>query len=236
MKFQTITAAALAAASLASTALAQHADTSFYSIGTRLATRGWDDANEVPLDYQRVFEGELSILGPAVYGEEPGYNVPDGTFSGSGTATVSIRKALLKWTGSSFTSTTDRINFQLYGGAQSVYTPVSDPANPDTDPLGHFGWAIDSAGGFHDHPDYYLVDAATTGNGSVGIYLAEFHADVDVDGLTRSYPFWKVFNYGESEEDHEAAIDYTLENIVPAPATAALFGAFGAMIACRRRP
>jgi len=228
-------ALALSGAVIGSTTLAQHADIGFYPIGSRLATQGWGDSNDAPIGYQRVFEGELDLVSGSVFGEEPGYNVPDGTFSTSGTLTVSIRRPLRKWTGSGFGSTTDRMNFQVYGGSQSVYTPISDPGDPETDPLVHFEWAIDPAGGFHEHPDTYLVDAATTGNGSAGIYLAEFHAFAGVDGLTRSYPYWIVYNYGESEEDHQAAVEYTLESIVPAPASAVLSGALGAVMLRRRR-
>lgn len=218
------------AALLTSTALA---DVSFYSIGSRLATREFDDEAEQILDYSRLFTGDMTLLAGQVFADEPGYRNVPGTFSGPGTLTVSVRAALRRWNGSGFETTTDRLNIQQFSGLTSIYTPVSDPANPDTDPLEHFDWSVD-AGELHQHPDYYLVDSSLSAPGSAGIYLAQFHAETNVDGLSRSYPFFKLLNYDQSAEDLDAAVAYTLENVVPAPGMLALAGPI-AFAASRRR-
>lgn len=228
MRIQTTIVALAAGAFLSSTALA---DVSFYTIGSRLATRLYDDDSGQLEAYERVFSGELDLLAGQVFGDEPGYRDPPGIFSSSGTLTISIRAALRRWTGSGFGSTTDRLNIQQFGGAVSVYTPAADPANPDTDPLTHFNWNV-GPGELHEHPDYYLVDSTLSGNGAPGIYLAEFHAEVNVDGLARSYPFFQLFNYGQTADDLAAATDYTEENIVPAGPT---LGIFACLLPLRRR-
>ncbi|MGH7130937.1 MAG: hypothetical protein ACREJO_03215 [Phycisphaerales bacterium] len=203
----------------------------------RLVTGEFADPPGILTPGERVFGGEMSLLGGAVFGDEPGFRAFAGTFSSTGTLTVQFRSAMRVWSGGNFNTLAAplQLNAQLAGGAISVFTPLTDPANPDTGPLPGFTFDVNPLDQLHEHADLFLVSSALNPPPiPEGLYLVELQTVTTVPGIDRSLPFWIVFNYGMSEPEHDAAIAYVRTNLVPAPGAAALAG-LGLFAARRRR-
>jgi hypothetical protein len=232
MKTKAMTFAAVSIVALLGdhAALAQDIDVGFHLVNGRLTTRQVID--DVPGSDDRLFTGGLDLIGGAVFGDEPGFRIDAGTFDQAGNLTISIRRAMRAWNGGGFSPTSDRLNIQKPGSGDSIYSPIIDPVDPDSGPLPGISFAV-GTGELHEHADNYLVDALTLGNGAPGIYLVEFHAAVDLAGIARTAPYYLLYNYGQSDADLSAAVDYTRANILPSPGVLAPCAI--ALIGLRRR-
>lgn len=179
-----------------------------------------EDGGASTLD--RVFEGEFLAVGPSVFADEPGFQVPDGTLPGDSFVGVNIRKAVRSWNGSDFL-TNSASTMTLEYGPNSWTSPAIDSlvVGPQiqSDPLG----------GLHEHPDFYLDTPHDD-----GIYLLELELSSSA-GLQTTDPFWIVFNWNQSLGEHETAIQWVRDNLVPAPGSLAFLGAFGVIASRRRR-
>jgi hypothetical protein len=68
----------------------------------------------------------------------------------------------------------------------------------------------------------------------LGIYLLALSMEGVSPGLLESPSFYVVFNLGQSEEDHDAAIDWVHANLVPVPSMLLVLGA-AVLVRPRRR-
>jgi uncharacterized protein (TIGR03382 family) len=125
------------------------------------------------------------------------------------------------WNGTDFT-TVSTSRFQLDFGPQSMASALTD------DVVTGIELAADSEGGIHDHPTFTLLDPAS------GIYLLELSVSSVGGTYGETLPFWVVFNNGESEEAHEASIEWVENNLVPTPGAMTLLGV-GLLAMGRRR-
>lgn len=212
-----------------SISLAHDGDIGIRNLGGRIDTvlvSGEPPSQVFGADTERVFAVELAwnALESAVLAEEPGYASNDSTVLGR-SLRPDILKSLRRWNGTEFITTSTTMKTGKLPGFPFITTPATDtvtPTNPFivTDDF-HFDWVLNGA-------------TETTG---LGIFLVEMNL-VDTsptNPLLPSESFWIVFNYGEDELDHEAAIEYVETNLVPAPSAAAVL-ACSALLSRRRRP
>ncbi len=102
-----------------------------------------------------------------------------------------------RWDGEAFVPTPE--SMLLGFGPESVIVGA--------DPTPGFNFSANAEGFIHDHFDHTLlgVDGADPGP---GIYLLSLSIEGVAPVLSATAPFYYVFNLGQSEEDHEAAIAY----------------------------
>lgn len=165
----------------------------------------------------RVFGAELGEAGIPNFADEPGMQSPDGTFLLGARVQLNILRAVRSWNGVDFSSVSDS-TITLDFGPATMVSPTTDVFTSG------FSLVADEEGGIHDHPSFTLNSP-----GLSGIYLLEMSISAPDGEYSDSLPFWIVFNNGLAEADHELAIEWVEQNLVPAPAvlplmTAGLFG------------
>ncbi len=186
-------------------------------------------------DDHRVFGAELGEEQP-LFSDHPGFLAEAGAFPGAAghwlafDATAGLRF----WTGSGFGSVPDGESMTILLGSQEV--------NVSTGPVSGFNFAmIDSAGGIHQHMDFYLL--GSDGNPdpddgiapTIGIYLLELSIRSTIEDIVPSDPFWIVFNNGGTEEDHDAAMEWVEQHLVPEPAAGLMSAGLALPLLLRRR-
>lgn len=195
----------------------------------QIFTAEWDHTTSTIGSPERVFAGELTLVAGKVFGDEPGYGGPAGSFASAGTLQFNLTRQLRQWNGSGFDFSSVRLNVEDDGGSFSVWSPALDGDAPST-----FTLAVGTSE-VHQHYSNYLTAADQLAPAPVGIYLVELTIGSTDLSLATSEPTWLVLNYGLNEADHDAAKEYVEANIVPAPASAALLGLAGLLAARRRR-
>lgn len=216
------------AASLTGTVLAHGGDIGFKVVGNSLKTGAvTDNGNgEVVLPGERVFAGE-ALVSEGV-SDEPGFYAEAGTLHANESLSFNVRKALRVWSGSNFlTIASETMRIENPAGTASLETPTSDPSSPI--PAG-WGFIFPASSEFDQHPIYYVE-----GRAGPGIYLLELEFTTTQAGITNSPSFWAVINDGADDSQHDAAIQWTRDNLVPAPGAAALFSLAGLAGVRRRR-
>jgi hypothetical protein len=207
-------------ASLAGLATADGLDITVLNSGGILTTGLIDEDTLEITPGVRVFAGDFSELSGIVFADEPGIDIIDGSFTPGSQLLLNVRKSLRLWNGTDFNSlTTNSITLEF--GPQSLTSPATDT------PAGPMIFDFDANGGLHDHPDFVLT------NNEVGIYLLEI--EFAKDGFGTSLPAWIVFSYGFDEVDHDLAIDWVQDNLVPTPGAAAILALGLGLITRRRR-
>jgi len=165
--------------------------------------------NVEPLLSQRVFIAEFGTF--PNFTSNPGLDSLVGAFQGGSQIGFNIRKVLRKWNGSAFPSGTDGIppeliQIKLGPAANTRVTPTSDQV------VAGFSLAVSSggstAGEFHHHPGFTLLDPA-----SDGLYLLELELWTTQSGLGTSLPYWMVFSQNASESDLQAAASWVRVNV-----------------------
>lgn len=196
----TIITGILACASFAQAEEAPHVDPYISAQGGQLHSAGWDPSTDSIVDSTtRVFGAD--------FGEDPSFPfaTEDPGFGSNllgSTINVNLLAGLSNWTGTEFVSFTDASVTAEFGGASG-----------NTTTGGGFSFLVGV--GLHLHPSYFIngVGGLDPAN---GIYLVSLNATSSQ--YAASNTFWFVFNLGESEEDHDAAIEWVNTNLVPAPA------------------
>lgn len=218
--FLALTAATFAAAPAA---LAQHAgDVGINIINNRIVTGVYEMGVFIP--GQRVFGSEFGELFPN-FTNEPGFDSLPGTFPVPSTITFNVLSAVRKWDGTAFGSTipAERISIG-FGPLTPVLTPLTDVFTPG------FSLAVGSNGEWHRHLEFTLQSPA-----SDGIYLLEMNLVGNQPSMQASLPFWFVFNQNRPELEHDAAIEWANNNLVPGPGAAGVLLAAGGLFGIRRR-
>jgi uncharacterized protein (TIGR03382 family) len=209
------TASILAVTGVASLGSVAHADGALgdvwiSSLNGTLITGGFDHTTGTVINpSQRVFAADFGIDPAFPFStDEPGFT---SDLLGS-TVTINLLQGLGRWNGAGFDAATSSL-FASYGGQDATSTAG-----------GSFGFLVTA--GLDLHPEFTLVDPLD------GVYLASFTASSA--GYATSESFYVLFNLGESEIDHDEAIEWVEANIVPAPGALALLGA-GLLVLRRRR-
>jgi hypothetical protein len=221
----------------------------------RLASAAWDHDIGVLGDTKRVFTGELALVpgSPAiVFGDEPGFGAPGGTFASNSTLTISFRSSLRYFSGAdfnaiSFGSTTTRLLLEnnlgsVPGETSAITSPTTDPSNPlAPDAARDFTLLVgpshsgpEPTGGIHRH--LWRTLAPQSGNAAdvaEGFYLMEYGFASPLGETSET--FWVIYAYGSfTEEQTELVEGWVESNLVPTPGASALMLVAG-LVASRRR-
>jgi len=144
---------------------------------------------------------------------------------------IAFADGVWKWDGSGFAPAVSErlrvVNPNGPGFTESGSGPVA-PA---------FWFTVGPDNWWHDHVPVRLI--ATDGDPNSpadGIYLALLRIQSRDGSIGASDLYAMVFNKGMSEEQHDAAMDWVRENVVPEPASlTALAAGLAGLIAMRRR-
>lgn len=164
---------------------------------------------------------------------EPGFDTEPGTFGSGESLTLRMLGDLLAWDGSGLVGTgtlgteTEHLQISFLSG----FSESNDPGNRD------LTVEVNSDGSWHKHFSFGLFPHAEDGDAGtiadVGVYAIELQL-LHSGSLSPSDPFWIVFNFGDTEVNHDAAIE-SLEAAVPTPSAAGMMLVLGALTASRRR-
>jgi len=231
---RTITIVSVASLAASSVALAhgEGVDVLLRVSDGQIVTGSWShDTDTVVEARERVFAFEWGEdVGSPNIADEPGFFAEEGTLAGLEWG-VNFVDAVRVWNGSDFSTVSpDTVTFEFLGVEQDTPTTAGGFTAGFGIPVG--------PGGFDDHYEIAL-NAPTDGSVS-GVYLIAMQAFAQSSTLGADVPeasrtFWFVGNFGADEMDHEAAIEYVEDVIVPAPGAAALFAMGGLALARRRR-
>lgn len=228
--------------SVASIAEGQHLDISPGVDNGQLVTGGYDDADQSFTPGVRVFGYDFGeeILDP-YFAEDPGiHSLPassGGSFPANSSLSFDIQADLLYWTGSGFGAVPSGESLQLEKGSFGVNVGSGETL-PKT---GLLIGSSDPTGVIHEHLDSFLFGSdgnAVAGDGiepAIGVYLLEITLKTDAVGILDSDSIWIVYNNGMDEADHDLAIEWVEQNLVPEPASACLLLAGGTLFLRRRR-
>jgi hypothetical protein len=193
-------AAALCAFALSSSCLGQvHESDVILSVANGRIVTGRVE-NSIEVFPRFVFSATLGDGGIPSATFNPGYEAESGTFSVSELVGLTIRRALRKWDGTSF-STIPPEQLQVIRTA-TISTPAQDPTNCGVSDSVALGVA-NPLGGIHIHPAYQLGSPA-----SAGIYLLELQAWMTDSTTGVSLPFWVVFNQNDSPSNLQGAFEW----------------------------
>ncbi len=174
-----------------------------------------------------TFDGEIDLWTGSI--DEPGFDNLPGTFPVPSGVGLNIAGPLQAWNGSGFSATSLVMNLEL--GSNSVESGAGFVAGP--------ALAVAANGQWHEHADFTLIDPNTasvpTLPGNEGIYALELQVYSSDPSIADSDSIFVVFNYGEDDEIHDAAIEFLEAALIPEPTSLALFGAAGVFAMRRRR-
>lgn len=176
------------------------------------------NGNEIVVPGERVFAAEFAQVGSFVTVDEPGIFGEPGVFPVA-SLRFDVSGPVLAWDGNMFSSPgSSTMNIEY--GPLSVTTGVG--------PTGGFGFGVGPSG-FDEHYEFFLNSPAPT-----GIYLLELTFELENTSFGTTDSAFIVFNWGLSEPEHDAAIEWVENNLVPAPGSVALLAAVPLCLRRRR--
>lgn len=173
---------------------------------------------------ERVYGVELGET-VRYFSNEPGYDAIPGIFHPGVSVGFDILGSLKVWNGTDFSTTAIPRLLINYDLDNYVLTPTTDifttGLNVNTN-VGngewhqHFGMTLRNSSGS-------ALDSAPDPLAEIGVYLLSLQLRTNQSGIETSLPFYLVFNNGDSESNHDAAIAYqTQVAAVPEPGTWAI--------------
>lgn len=173
-----------------------------------------DDCNTIHIG-PRVLGSELDALN-FFWTDEPGFDSHAGTFPIGSSVGFNILDKLKKWNGDGFdaldpnTEETLIVSF-LFGTALVT-------RQTDTGFVAGFDIPVAGDGSWHKHLGYKL-NGVGHNDPNNGIYLLELelYSASNDPNITKSEPFWIVFNLGMPEQDHHNATHWIDEHLAQLP-------------------
>ena len=213
------TLTATIALAVAGTAIAHEGDVGLTIIDGRIVTGIVDDGpgGEFVIPGQRVFAAEMFEFGGRIYADEPGLFAAPDEFPDSQLG-FNFASPVQRWDGSTFVSAAQ--TYTLEFGPLSATSPLAGGAPG-------FGIGVGPAG-FDEHYDFYLNDPEP------GVYLLALDLWSDDRSILGAATTYLVFDYDAAPGEHDRAIAYVEDVIIPAPASLAVLG-LGALALRRRR-
>jgi len=189
--------AALTTALTAGGAAAQHAGDILLEVDSdsRIVTGLIDEDNGEITHDVRVFGSEFGESGIFNFTDEPGFCGEDGTFPPQSLVGFNVLDALGAWNGAGFDPAAETLTIS-FGNLQVTTGNGFVPG---------FGLNTDSGGGWHRHLGFTLNDVDESDS---GVYLLELEIWHESEDILTSKPFFVVFNFNESEEVHDAALEW----------------------------
>ncbi|QOI99893.1 MAG: hypothetical protein HRU70_05110 [Phycisphaeraceae bacterium] len=189
------TAGVAAMAAWCGLASAQHGGDIVLTIeGGRVVTnRQGGGGTPVP---ERVFGAEFGGTFPN-FTDDPGFDSSPGVFPRPAQVGFRLMAALRVWDGAGFAAIPDERMAVSFGGG--ALGPVQTPTHDE--PVMGFGITGGANGQWHRHYEYMLMPPARA-----GVYAMAVEMWTTLAGVSPSETFWIVFNQGEDEATHHAAI------------------------------
>jgi len=173
---------------------------------------------------ERVFGSEFGEVLPN-FTDEPGFDSLAGAFPLGTAITFNVHGGLRRFESGAFSSAIDPVRLSI---GFATFTPVLTPT--DSSLLPGFAINVNSNGEWHRHLQFTLQSPATN-----GIYLLEMSLVGNSPLMQESQSFWIVFNQNALEADHDAAMQWVNQNLVPSPGAGILLAGGGMILARRRR-
>lgn len=209
----------VAVAGGATSTMAHEGDIGLKIIDGRIVTGIVEDGpgGEFVIPGERVFAAEMFEFGGRIYADEPGLFAAAGEFPDSQLG-FNFASPVQRWDGSTFLSAAQ--TYTLEFGPLSATSPAAGGAPG-------FGIGVGPAG-FDEHYDFYLNDPQP------GVYLLAIDLFSDDSSIAGAQTTYLVFDWDAAPGEHDRAISYVEDVIIPAPASLAVLG-LGALAMRRRR-
>ena len=194
-------AAAVAAAFVAPTALAQHVG----DIGLRAVAGAVETAEISASGYgaaRRVFGGAFGDTVTAWFTSNPGYDAAPGGFPAGTRLGIRFAGPILAWDGDTFEPTSPS---GALAGERLRISYLTLSAVSGNGPVAGFDLAVQSDGGWHRHLSMTLLAAAGSAAPDTGVYLVPLQAYSTASGIAASAEYWLVLNGGDTPERYAAA-------------------------------
>lgn len=214
-----------------------------YVSGGKLITGGYDDGTSSFVPVNRVFEYAFQEdLADPYFTSDPGFNstsssgIPGGSqisFNILGGSPFGLPANLTYWDGNDtdpsipgvqvgFGLVPDNESITFSYGSNSI--TVSNTAGGLNQP-GFVLQTVTSSGAMHRHLGAQLNGGS--GLPTDGIYLLAMEIVSSSPGVTKSDPFFLLYNNGLSDQQLEIAYDYVTEQVVVPEVSSMLLAAFG---------
>jgi hypothetical protein len=206
------------------TAEEEHMDVWLQNLGSTIGIGGVSEDGTEFFEGVRVFGAEFGEdpVEP-FFADEPGLQAFE-DFDPFQQVQVNFVDAVTRWNGDGYSDTAETVTLSF--GPNSLTSGDGFVSG--------LPFSMDAEGGFHTHFDILLNGDG--GNPGDGIYLLPLQAEFLGSGpMSPSETFWFVMNLNGSEADHEAAIEWVEQNLVPAPGAAILLALVGIGRGRRRR-
>lgn len=155
-----------------------------------------------------VYAAEFGDSGTPTSTSNPGFDALPGTFPVGSRVGWNALDEIKVWNGNGFIDAPgERFTISFTAALQVV---VEDAGTPG------FDLAVQPDGGWHRHLTYQ-ISRADAQPPTAGVYLLNLQMYSNSSAIDSSEPFWIVFNFGDDETEHDAAIAWAQENLAPQP-------------------
>lgn len=183
-------------------AAAQHAGDVYIDVESGQIVTGLVDEDEDVEANVRVYESEFGESGVPGYSDEPGWEAFPGTFDPGSRLGWNALAGVQRWNGTGFDSGIDETITVTFGTLSFEI---------GSEPINGFDLLVATDGSFHRHLGFFLDGLVNAPE--VGIYMVELELYTVGNTPEASKPFWIVFNNEDSEEEHEAAVEWVETNM-----------------------
>jgi len=155
-----------------------------------------------------VYAAEFGDGGSPTQTSNPGFDSEAGTFPIGSRVGWNALDGIKVWNGSTFIDAPgERITISFTAALQVI---VADA------PVSGFDLAVQPDGAWHRHLTF-SISRSDAQPPTTGVYLLELEMYCTDSGIDASQPYWIVFNFGDDEMNHDAAIDWVNDHLAPQP-------------------